>query len=36
MWLHCDTSRRDPSEQYTGEVKENIQKILSKYEHILK
>ena len=36
MLLHCDTSRRDPSENYAGEIKENIQKILSKYEHILK
>jgi len=36
MLLHCDTSRRDPSERYDGEIKEYIQKILNRYKHILK
>ena len=36
MLLHCDTSRRDPSEKYSGVIKEQINIILSKYSKILK
>lgn len=36
MLLHCDTSRRDPSAEYSGRIKDEINKILKKYSHILK